>query len=133
MEFFKAQPSFPNGIPAMATIRCESEVNEWKTALNTPTGHYEYLVMLFVLTNTPAGFQALINDVLLYSIRLPLFTWMISWSSQNICMNMSIMSVKSSSNFSKTTCMGGTVAQPVAPTTFGLDAHGGHRFDSGLM
>src|SRR4029434_1764620 len=27
----------------------------------------------------------------------------------------------------------GTVAQPVAPTTFGLDAHGGHRFDSGLM
>ena len=33
----------------------------------------------------------------------------------------------------KTVYMGGTVAQPVAPTTFGLDAHGGHRFDSGLM
>ena len=33
----------------------------------------------------------------------------------------------------KTVYMGGTVAQPVAPTTFGLDAHGGHRFESGLM
>src|SRR4029434_11012128 len=31
------------------------------------------------------------------------------------------------------TKQGGTVAQPVAPTTFGLDAHGGHRFDSALM
>ena len=28
---------------------------------------------------------------------------------------------------------GGTVAQTVAPTTFGLDAHGGHRFESSLM
>ena len=28
---------------------------------------------------------------------------------------------------------GGTVAQTVAPTTFGLDAHGGHGFESGPM
>src|SRR4029434_10410426 len=28
---------------------------------------------------------------------------------------------------------GGTVAQTVAPTIFGLDAHGGHRFESGPM
>ena len=28
---------------------------------------------------------------------------------------------------------GGTVAQAVAPTTFGLDAHGGHGFESGPM
>ena len=28
---------------------------------------------------------------------------------------------------------GGTVAQTVAPTTFRLDAHGGHRFKSGPM
>lgn len=35
-----------------------------KTALNTLTGHYEYLVMLFGLTNAPAVFQSLVNDVL---------------------------------------------------------------------
>lgn len=38
--------------------------NEWKTAFNTPTGHYEYLFMLFGLTNTPAIFQNLVNDIL---------------------------------------------------------------------
>lgn len=40
------------------------EGDEWRTAFNTPTGHYEYLVMLFGLTNAPAVFQALIDDVL---------------------------------------------------------------------
>lgn len=38
--------------------------DKWKTAFNTPKGHYEYLVMPFRLTNAPAVFQALINDVL---------------------------------------------------------------------
>lgn len=41
---------------------CEGD--EWKTTFNTPTGHYEYLVLPFVLTNAPAVFQALANDVL---------------------------------------------------------------------
>ena len=41
---------------------CEGD--EWKTAFNTPTGHYEYLVMLFGLTNAPNIFQTLINDLL---------------------------------------------------------------------
>lgn len=40
------------------------EGDEWKTAFNTPTGHYEYKVMPFGLVNAPAVFQALINDVL---------------------------------------------------------------------
>ncbi len=38
--------------------------DEWKTVLNTPTGHFEYLVMPFGLSNSPAVFQTLVNDVL---------------------------------------------------------------------
>lgn len=41
-----------------------SQGDEWKTAFNTPLGHFEYLVMPFGLTNTPAVLQALINNVL---------------------------------------------------------------------
>ncbi|KAF7641341.1 hypothetical protein LDENG_00284490, partial [Lucifuga dentata] len=40
------------------------EGDEWKMTFNTPTGHYEYLVMPFELTNAPAVFQELVNDVL---------------------------------------------------------------------
>ena len=38
--------------------------DEWKTAFNTPLSHFEYLVMPFVLTNAPAVFQNLVNNVL---------------------------------------------------------------------
>lgn len=32
------------------------EGNEWETMFSTPTGHHEYLVMLFSLINDPAVF-----------------------------------------------------------------------------
>ncbi len=40
------------------------EGDEWKTAFNTPRGHFEYCVLPFGLSNAPAVFQALVNDVL---------------------------------------------------------------------
>ncbi|XP_069823886.1 vomeronasal type-2 receptor 26-like [Dendropsophus ebraccatus] len=39
------------------------EGDEWKTAFNTPEGHFEYLVMPFGLCNAPAVFQHYVNDV----------------------------------------------------------------------
>lgn len=52
------------------------EGNEWKTAFNTPTGHYEYLVIPFGLTNAPAVFQALVNDVLRDMINKYVFVYL---------------------------------------------------------
>lgn len=43
---------------------CIREGDEWKTAFNTAAGHYEYLIMPFGLTGTPAIIQSLMNDVL---------------------------------------------------------------------
>lgn len=40
------------------------EGDEWKTGFNTPSGHYEYLVMPFGLINAQAVLQALVNHVL---------------------------------------------------------------------
>ena len=40
------------------------EGDEWKKAFNTTSGHYEYLVLPFGLTNAPAVFQNMVNDVL---------------------------------------------------------------------
>ena len=39
------------------------EGDEWKTAFRTRYGHVQYLVMLFGLTNVPAIFQHLMNDI----------------------------------------------------------------------
>ncbi len=40
------------------------EGDEWKTAFVTPTGHYEYLVMLYGLVNTPSVFHDFMHEVL---------------------------------------------------------------------
>lgn len=50
--------------------------DEWKTAFNTPSGHYEDQVMPFGLTNAPAVFQALINDVLRDMINQFVFVYL---------------------------------------------------------
>ena len=52
------------------------EGDEWKTAFNTPTGHWEYLVMPFRLTNAPAVFQTLVNDVLRDMINKFVFVYL---------------------------------------------------------
>lgn len=40
------------------------KVDEWKMAFNSPLGHFEFQVMPFGLSNTPAVFQAMVNDIL---------------------------------------------------------------------
>ena len=52
------------------------EGDEWKTAFNTPTRHWEYLVMPFGLSNTPAVFQSLVNDVLWDMINKFVFVYL---------------------------------------------------------
>lgn len=52
------------------------EGNEWKTAFNTPTGHYEYLLVPFSLTNALAVFQALNNNVPKDFLNLSVFVYL---------------------------------------------------------
>ena len=52
------------------------EGDEWKTAFNTPLGHFEYLVMPFGLTNTPTVFQSLVNDVLRNMLNCSVFVYL---------------------------------------------------------
>jgi len=40
------------------------EGDEWKAAFSTPEGLFEPMVMFFGLTNLPATFQAMMNDLL---------------------------------------------------------------------
>ena len=40
------------------------EVDEWKAAFTTPEGSFEPTVMFFGLTNSPATFQAMMNELL---------------------------------------------------------------------
>uniref|UniRef100_A0A3Q3GHN4 Gypsy retrotransposon integrase-like protein 1 n=1 Tax=Kryptolebias marmoratus TaxID=37003 RepID=A0A3Q3GHN4_KRYMA len=50
--------------------------DEWKTAFKTPIGHFEYLVMPFGLSNAPAFFQALVNDVLRDFLNVFVFVYL---------------------------------------------------------
>ena len=52
------------------------EGDEWKTAFNTPLGHFEYLVMPCGLTNTPAVFQSLVNDVIRDMLNRSVFVYL---------------------------------------------------------
>lgn len=52
------------------------EGDEWKTAFNTPMGHYEYQVMSFGLVNALANFQAFINDVLREMLNTFVFVYL---------------------------------------------------------
>ena len=39
------------------------EGDEWKTPFSTTSGHYEYLVMLYGLSNAPSVFQSFVDEV----------------------------------------------------------------------
>ncbi len=52
------------------------EGDEWKTAFNTPIGHFEYWVLQFGLVNAPAVFQALVNDVLRDMLNIFVFVYL---------------------------------------------------------
>ncbi len=52
------------------------EGDEWKTAFNTPVGHFEYRDLPFGLVNAPAVFQALVNDVLQDMINVFVFVYL---------------------------------------------------------
>ena len=40
------------------------EEDEWKVAFSMPEGSFEPMIMFFGLTNSPAMFQAMMNDLL---------------------------------------------------------------------
>jgi hypothetical protein len=82
------------------------EGDEWKTAFNTASRHYEYLVMPFELTNDPAVFQALVNNVLRDTLnRFVLYTSMTSCCFPVLPRNTFSMFDKFFSTFWRTNCL----------------------------
>lgn len=70
MRFLRVYLSLPSDL---VLIR---EGDEWKTAFNTPTCHFKYLIMPFGLSNSPAVFQALVNDVVRDMINKFIFVYL---------------------------------------------------------
>lgn len=54
---------------------CIQESDERKSAFNTPSGHYKYLVIPFGLSNAPAVFQDLVSNVLRDMINKLIFVY----------------------------------------------------------
>jgi hypothetical protein len=56
-------------------IRIKPE-NKWKTAFRTRYGLFEYIIILFGLTNAPPIFQAYINEILKGLLNIIYVTYM---------------------------------------------------------
>jgi len=70
------------------------EGDEWKTAFNTPMGHYEHLVMPFGLINAPPVFQVLVNDVFRDRIHRFIFVYDIQTVLQRLLENSHSLFIK---------------------------------------
>ena len=65
--------------------------NEWKAAFKTNKGLFEPMVMFFSLCNSPATFQAMMNDYFrdyLDEGWVVIYIWMTSLYSRKIMMNI---------------------------------------------
>ena len=63
-QLLRAQYFTRLDLPIAYTYIRIKEGDEWKTAFRTPYEHYEYLVILFGLTNALATFQAAIDHAI---------------------------------------------------------------------
>lgn len=85
--------------------------DEWKTAFNTLAGHYKYLVIPFGLTNAPAVFQELVNDMVRDILNRFVFVYLddiLIFSTEN---SLFVKAEKSEFHASSVSFLGYNVAQ----------------------
>ncbi len=103
------------------------EGDEWKTDVNTPTGHYEYLVLTFGLTNALAVFQGMVNrmlgdminqfvfvyldDVLIYSPSLKVHTQHVCQVLKRLLQNLLYVKLEKSELHTKSVSFLGFIFQ----------------------